>query len=78
MSVAIGAGWPNCFLSDRPHIGGQCSLPSLRGLRLHPGQPDIPYLKPAPLKDAPRPVLRQLKNSPVAMYLDQPPTSDDL
>src|SRR5262249_53986664 len=26
------------------------------------GQPDIPYLKPAPLKDVPRPVLRQFKD----------------
>jgi len=32
-----------------------------------PGQPDIPYLKPAPLKNASRPVLRQFKDGPVAV-----------
>ena len=49
---------------------------ALGGLRLRSGQPDISDIKAPPVKNALRPILRQLKNGPVVMKLDQPPAID--
>src|SRR5215475_6556787 len=40
------------------------------------GSLTLSYLKPAPLKNAPRPILRQLNNGPVATKLDRPAAFD--
>jgi len=39
---------------------------------------DIPCIRAPPVKNALRPILRQLNNAPVAMKLDQPPAIDEL
>ena len=42
-----------------------------------PGQPDLPSTKTPTVKNALRPILRQLNNGPVSMKLDQPPAIDE-
>jgi hypothetical protein len=41
-----------------------------------PGRPEIPYIKTPTFKNAPRPILGQLNDRPVAMKLDQPAAID--
>ena len=47
-------------------------LPPLGGLRLDPASTKVPTVK-----NALRPILRQLNNGPVSMKLDQPPAIDE-
>jgi hypothetical protein len=41
-----------------------------------PGRPEIPHIKTPTFKNAPRPILGQLNDRPVAMKLDQPAAID--